>query len=92
MFYVVYLQNPQVNVVIPIEWVHQHEIQWQKFVNFGLNTNQMHRVFYTEDPRAYNENGEPQPHYDTNFDEEAEFFPDEGFYKARMVKFFGKSH
>lgn len=58
MFFVAYLLDSAVNVVIAPDWVYQHDVQVQKFKNKGLNTNQIHRIFYTENARAFEQNGE----------------------------------
>lgn len=88
MFYVAYLLQPQVNIVVPIDWVYQSEKQWQKFVNSGLNINQTHRIFYTENPNAFNEKDEPFEGYVPDFTVNAGEFPDEGCYEGKLVKFF----
>lgn len=70
----------------------------QKFINKGLNSNQVHRVFYTENPFAYmngqasnQADGEPISNYENlNFSLNADNFPDEGCYKGKLLKFFGK--
>lgn len=91
MFFVAFLTNPEVNVIIPIEWVYEHEKQWQKFINSGLNSNQTHRIFYTENPEAYDGNGVPINNM-AHFDHDAVFFPDEGCYTGNIIKFFCKSY
>lgn len=99
MFFVVFLTNIEVNVVVPIEWVYNLNDQWQKFINSGLNSNQLHRVFYTENSCAYMNNqasnqadGEPIPNYENlDFTLNADSFPDEGCYCGKLIKFFGKN-
>lgn len=94
----VFLTNPEVNVVVPIEWVYKLGDQWQKFINSGLNSNQIHRVFYTENSCAYMNNqasnqadGEPIANYENlDFSLDADIFPDEGCYNGKLIKFFGK--
>lgn len=53
MYYVAYLSRFDVNIVVPVEWVYQNDEQWAKFVNMGLNANQKHRIFYTENQTAW---------------------------------------
>lgn len=98
MFFVAFLLNPEVNVVVPVEWVYKIGEQWRKFINRGLNTNQVHRVFYTENPSAYMNDqasnqvdGEPIANYENlDFGLDADTFPDEGCYKGNLIKYFGK--
>lgn len=90
MFFVAFLINPEVNVVIAPHWVYQHEVQVQKFINKGLNANQIHRIFYTENSRAFEQNGEPSVNYEPDFTFDAVCFPDEGCYDGKLIKFFRK--
>lgn len=53
-----------------------------------LNTNQTHRIFYTENSAAWKDNDEPIESYATDFVFDAQQFPDEGCYEGRLVKFF----
>lgn len=83
MFFVAFLLESEKNVVIPIEWIYENVKQWEKYVNSGLNSNQIHRIYFeNEDPE--NEPG------DANFtlDLDAQWFPDRGCYSAKLVKFF----
>lgn len=88
MFYVAYLLQPKVNIVVPVSWIYQNDKQWQKFVNAGLNTNQTHRIFYTKNPAAWNDNDEPVESYVADFMMDAQEFPDDGCYEGKLVKFF----
>lgn len=93
MFFVVYFIDPQVNVVVPLEWIHNYEIQWEKFVNSGLNSNQKHRVFYSENADAYTSDHVPEPLYNGRyFATDAITFPDEGWYTGKLLKFYRKSN
>lgn len=78
MFYAAFLIKPHKNVAIPVNWVYQHDKQWPKFVNMGLNPNQKHRVFFTD---KWIENREPIQNYVPDFDLDAEKSPDEGCYE-----------
>lgn len=77
-------------MVIPTKWVYQNERQWEKFVNIGLNTNQTHRVFYTENQLAYDQSGVPLSDFEVNFDLNATTFPEEGCYDGKLIKFYGE--
>lgn len=90
MYYVVYLLDIGVNIVVPVQWIHQYEVQMEKFVNKGLNPCQKHSVFYTEIPDAYTDEGIPIANYENiSFDLFAEVFPDEGLYEGKLIKYFG---
>lgn len=91
MFFVVYFLEPQVNVVVPIEWVYNFDEQLVKFVRVSLNSNQTHRVFYTEKPEAYTNQDHPLSDYvNMSFELDADLFPDEGCYKGKLIKMFGE--
>lgn len=59
-------------------------------MNYGVNSNQNFLVFWTNDPRAFGIDGIPHSHVIPN--EAAvcrDDFPQEGWYKCRIVKFKG---
>lgn len=89
MYYVAYLSNFNVNIVIPVSWVYQSDKQWEKFVNVGLNSNQAHRIFYTQNADAW-QNDEPLLGYVADFNLNADEFPSNGCYEGKLLKFFGK--
>lgn len=91
MYYVAYLQRFEQNIVVPVNWIMNYQTQWEKFVNRGLNQTQKHRIFYTEDPSAYDENG-ARLDFQPNFTLDANEFPDGGCYEGKLVKFFSKFH
>lgn len=59
-------------------------------MNQGVNSNQIFRVFWTDDPAAFLENGLPNPNFEPNvFASENGDFPKEGWYKSQIIKFRG---
>lgn len=59
MFYVVFLRKAKRNVIVPLEWVDDDEAQLEKFMNYGVNSNQAFRCFYSKKPAVLNTNGIP---------------------------------
>lgn len=90
MYYVAFLHRFRKNIVVPVNWIMNYTAQWKKFVNRGLNQTQRHRIFYTEDPCAFDENGALLLNFQPNFDLDAVEFPNEGCYDGKLVKFFSK--
>lgn len=89
MFYIVYLKKPKKNVIIPLEWVDNDEAQLEKFMNYGINSNQGFRCFYTEKPAAIDRNGVPKA-FHPNFDKypiDGAVFPNDGCYIGKIIKF-----
>lgn len=92
MFYVVFLRKPKKNVIVPAEWVDDDEAQFEKFMNYGINSNQAFRCFYSEKPAVLNRNGIPNA-FHPNFEEypvDGSVFPNEGCYMGKIIKFKSK--
>ncbi|XP_031630860.1 uncharacterized protein LOC116345565 [Contarinia nasturtii] len=86
MFYVVYLINPRLNVIVPQKWILNHEKQLEKDMFFGVNSNQVVLCYYSSD--AYNHQGEPDTEILPNFNLPIDCeFPNEGCYKAKIKVF-----
>lgn len=84
MYYVVYLLDPHVNVIVPTKWIYKYNEQVVKFINNGLNQNQKHTIFYTENDNAYNYEKIPLPNYSGCS------FLRIYIYIGKLIKFFGK--
>lgn len=90
MFYIVFLVEPKINVVIPKTWIMDIEENWEKFVNKGLNSTQKFLCFWSEEKHAQidgkpNQNFKPQFNNDVNH-----VFPSEGCYLGKLVHFKSK--
>lgn len=68
MFFIVHFDSIKTNVIIPPNWIKGINDQMEKFINYGINCNQLHRCFFTLDESAYDENGCPKLNYKPNFD------------------------
>lgn len=91
MFYVVFLVKLKKVVVIPKTWIKDHQTQWVKFVNYGINSGQKYLVYYTTKNESKNENGEPCEFFEANFNLSLNAdSPVEGCYLAKILKYFGK--
>lgn len=79
-------------VVIPERWIRDIEAQREKFLNNGLNGNQMHMCFWTNCTEARNSNGVIRLDFAPNFDSGLiNKFPAEGCYLCKIVKAKGNS-
>lgn len=87
MFLVVYLPRFAEHIVIPEKWLFDHKKQTEKFLNYGINANQLHVCFWTNDPSARDQNGMILENFEPNFN--ASFkctFPSDGCYLCQVVK------
>lgn len=85
---VVYLKVPKVHVVIPDNWIYR--LNESKLRNYGVNTNQDHRLFWSND--AVNDDEMPDYAYTPNFDAPlSNVFPplEDSCYIGRVKKFYG---
>lgn len=80
VFAVAYLIAPKTHIVVPENYI--FDLNEAKLKNYGVNSNQTHKVFWSEN------DGIP------TFDgiESFEFPPHggEGYYRCRILKFFGE--
>lgn len=90
MYFVVFFPNIRKNCIVPSSWINEININWQKFVNNGLNSNQMFSVFYSANAEALDKNGAPNPNFVPTFSNEIKEFPEEGCYFGKILKYFGK--
>lgn len=89
MFYVVFLVEPKIHVVIPTSWILNSEENWEKFVKNSLNSTQKFLCFWSENERTQI-NGHPNPNYKPNFNTLNHVFPAEGCYIGKLVDFKSK--
>lgn len=88
MYFVVYLIHQKRNVVIPQNWIRDVENHIEKFMNYGVNSNQIFVCFYTNNVAAVDSNGAIRLDFPANF--QARFFakfPSEGLYLCQIKKF-----
>lgn len=86
MFYIVFLVEPKINVVIPKSWILDVEDNWEKFVNKGLNSTQKFLCFWSEAEHAQID-GKPNPNFKPQFNNVNHVFPAEGCYFGKLVHF-----
>lgn len=90
MYFIVYIVSIKRNVVVPYHWLREVRLHTEKFMNNGVNRNQQFRVFYTDDANAFDVNGLPRLSYGSNVRASyRSVFPEEGWYRCRIVKFKG---
>lgn len=89
MFFVVFIQEAREYFIIPSNWIKEIEVNWKKFINNGLNTNQIYTVFYSRSTDAVDDCGKPNPDFAPMFCNEIKKFPEDGCYFAKIAKYFG---
>lgn len=79
-FAVLYLIEPKKHIVVPENFIFdRNDI---KLKNYGVNSNQTHKVFWCE--------SDDEPNFDANESNEFPPIGGEGCYKSRILKFFGR--
>lgn len=79
-------------VVVPINWIMDINRNWEKFTNYGLNTNQKFVCYWSSRDDACDENVVPNNKFAPNFDANmADHFPCiDGCFNVKLIKFKGK--
>lgn len=73
--------------VIPDQWLYDSQNQKEKFLNYGINSNQLHVCFWTNEPRARDPNGIISENYAPDFNAPyTSTFPSVGCYLCQVVK------
>lgn len=85
-YFVVYATGAKKHVVIPENWVFEHEIMIEKFVNYSINRNQNHLCFWSNET---NENDEPygEPNFNAT---RSHMFDGEICFYGKLVKYYSK--
>lgn len=87
MYFIVYLLESGTFEVIPENWIRDMEPQREKFLNNGLNRNQMHVCFWTNGTAARNQNGVIRLNFSPDFNVRfGNIFPTDGCYLCLIVK------
>lgn len=90
MYFVTYLEDVNGYVVIPKTWIKNENIIFEKFINQkGLNSDQTYLCYWTSNPEAVDENGEPKIAFAPDFGAEImyEFPCTEGCFFGRLVSY-----
>lgn len=87
MYFVVYLIQPKVNVIVPHSWIKGYGAIVENFLNNGITSNHRFSAFWTCDGAAFNINGLPRPDYmphenTSSFSQ----FPREGWYDGNIIR------
>lgn len=72
-------------IALPIKWIHEIEVHWEKFTNYGVNANQTFLAFYSDCPEAYEANGQPKPDFIPHFNQE-------GCFRVNLLKYKSKQN
>lgn len=91
MYYVVYLIDIDQFLVIPVTWMRDNEIYFERFVNYSLNNSQTHLCYWTSHVDAIRD-GQPNKEFPPNLNAEIRnTFPcTERWYRCRIVKYKSK--
>lgn len=87
MYFVVYLLNDRINIIVPKTWIRDSDEQMEKFVNRGLNSNQKILCFWSQNPFAFDSNGRPKMEFFPNSNKQATNFPEEGWHLCKLKRF-----
>lgn len=90
MYFIAYIKSMKKNIIVPKTWILDVKKHKEKFMDKGLNGNQIFICFYTNDPTAF-ENDVPLKDYPPNFT--APFrrdFNGPGRYKVHLKKYRSK--
>lgn len=92
-FFVVFLTNFDEYVVIPEDWIRELTITvYEKFVNKGLNSDQQHVCYFSNQEAATTVNGAPNSNIVPNFNApRGDQFPcAEGTFLCRVLRYSSK--
>lgn len=93
MFYVCYVVKARIYVVIPANWIKDHEKQVAKYINLGLNRFQELLAYYSQKQIDEINGGRSILEFAPNFElSTAVMFPADGCYKVIPSKCFGKKN
>lgn len=91
MYYIVYLLVPKVTVVIPENWIRWVNVHMEKFLNYGVNSNQTYICYWTDSENARDINGAILLNFLPDFSlNMCDSFPSQGLYLCKIIKAKGK--
>lgn len=91
MFFICFLKTPKRHVVVPITWIENIDMHWEKFINESINRNQKFKVFYSQEPNAVDDFNRPDPSFEPNYQLQMDpEFPETACYTANLVGYRGK--
>lgn len=90
MFFIAFLVEPKIHVVLPVTWVYDYEKIIQKFIRKSINSNQKCLIYYSKKTVG----GIPDGGIDANFTAPtSEIFPihgEEACFIAHMTHYYSK--
>lgn len=90
MFFIAFLMNPGIHIVIPVTWVYDYEEIVQKFIRNSINRNQECLIYYSKKCIE----GVPDGNIDANFTApKSIIFPivgDEACFISKITHYFSK--
>lgn len=91
-YFVVYFELFKQNKIVPSKWIEKIDDHIEKFLNYGLNSSQRFRCYYTDNSNAFDENGCPKGDWEPNFNLEIVQNsngggPSNGCYVVKLMKF-----
>lgn len=89
MYFIVHLIKPQIDVIVPANWIKGINDQWEKFINNSLNKNQVFLCYFSTHPNALDIDGRLDSDYMPVFNRMARQYPEEGCYTAKLIRYKG---
>lgn len=87
MYYIIYLLDTQRFEVVPENWIRDIETHYEKFLNNGLNKNQVHVCFWTNSTAVRDPNGVIRLDFAPDFNARlGSTFPADGCYLCKIIK------
>lgn len=91
-YFVVNFELFKQNKIVPCKWIEKIDEHIEKFLNYGMNSSQRFRCYYTDNQNAFDENGCPKGDWEPDFDLETiqnsnGDGPSNGCYVIKLIKF-----
>lgn len=67
MYFIVYLEKLNKNVVLPTTWIKDIELHFEKFINRSINRSQLQLCYYTTNTEAFEANSRPRKEWPASF-------------------------
>lgn len=84
MYYLVYINQIRQLRVVPHSWIRELNTHLEVFINDGVDSNRKFRVFWTNNPEAFDNTGTPRFGYRPNINAGfSSIFPNDGYYESR---------
>lgn len=90
MYFVVFLKKVKTHIVIPVKWVKDYNVTFEKFMNYSVNSNHPHLIYWNGREGVVKNNENVRPDFSVPINDKLS--PNEACYLAKIIKYFGKSY